>query len=302
MLCHAARQNGDASRQPAEGEQGVITPKFNLFHRTAQQPLQRQPALQLTTTTARAAWVVRLVPLRSATLSATPLSRLRRCGLQAGHLCTDLVELHAAARAQGHWLSAGDLAQATKSGQGRSRMPSTARACRRSVSSWSPTLPPPRGSAGRNGPAGMGGDWTDPDEASHHPKDDQTVVWKDQALRILPDGRLRLRTGRGRPPLLLPAAWIDAVYLTKPRSRSAPVRSSAPRGRRFRCPDGGARIHWDVKGNGANTPTTSASKPSVVSIGRYRRPRSSGSAQSEEVLDTGPRSGRWPRPTSETHS
>ena len=38
----------------------------------------------------------------------------------------------------------------------------------------------------------------------HHPKGYQTVVWKDQALTILPSGSLRLPTGAQRPPLLLP--------------------------------------------------------------------------------------------------
>jgi transposase len=38
----------------------------------------------------------------------------------------------------------------------------------------------------------------------HHPKGYQTVVWKDQALAILPSGELRLPTGARRPPLLLP--------------------------------------------------------------------------------------------------
>jgi transposase len=38
----------------------------------------------------------------------------------------------------------------------------------------------------------------------HHPKAYQTVVWKDQALTVLPSGQLRLPTGGQRPPLLLP--------------------------------------------------------------------------------------------------
>jgi putative transposase len=38
----------------------------------------------------------------------------------------------------------------------------------------------------------------------HHPKPYQTVVWKDQALTVLPSGQLRLTTGGQRPPLLLP--------------------------------------------------------------------------------------------------
>jgi hypothetical protein len=37
-----------------------------------------------------------------------------------------------------------------------------------------------------------------------HSKVYQTVVWKDQALQILPIGQLRLPCGAQRPPLLLP--------------------------------------------------------------------------------------------------
>jgi putative transposase len=37
----------------------------------------------------------------------------------------------------------------------------------------------------------------------HHPKAYQTVIWKDQALTVLPNGRLRLPTSGQRPPLLL---------------------------------------------------------------------------------------------------
>jgi putative transposase len=44
--------------------------------------------------------------------------------------------------------------------------------------------------------------------------------------------------------------WIDESYSTKTCSVSGHVRSTAPRGRRFRCPGCGARIHRDV--NGAN--------------------------------------------------
>jgi hypothetical protein len=37
-----------------------------------------------------------------------------------------------------------------------------------------------------------------------HPKVYQTVVWKDQALTVLPSGEVRLPCGGQRPPLLLP--------------------------------------------------------------------------------------------------
>ena len=38
----------------------------------------------------------------------------------------------------------------------------------------------------------------------HHSTAYQTVIWKDQALQILPSGELRVPTGGQRPPLLLP--------------------------------------------------------------------------------------------------
>jgi putative transposase len=45
----------------------------------------------------------------------------------------------------------------------------------------------------------------------HHPKAYQTVVWKDQALQVLPNGLLRLPTGGKRPHLVLP---LPAEYHT----------------------------------------------------------------------------------------
>src|SRR5262249_23587573 len=40
-------------------------------------------------------------------------------------------------------------------------------------------------------------------QSPHHPKVYQTVIWKDQALQILPSGEVRLPTRAQRPPLLL---------------------------------------------------------------------------------------------------
>ena len=59
--------------------------------------------------------VVRLVVLRG--LSPTTQLQCQAQRLQAGRLWTDLVSLHAQARAQGRWLSAGELELATKGGQ-----------------------------------------------------------------------------------------------------------------------------------------------------------------------------------------
>jgi putative transposase len=45
----------------------------------------------------------------------------------------------------------------------------------------------------------------------HHPKVYQTVIWKNQALQVLPNGLLRLPSGGQRPPLVLP---LPAEYHT----------------------------------------------------------------------------------------
>ena len=59
--------------------------------------------------------VVRLVALRG--LSPAALVQCQALRSEAGRLWTDLLGLHAQARAHGRWLSAGDLEQATKGGQ-----------------------------------------------------------------------------------------------------------------------------------------------------------------------------------------
>jgi hypothetical protein len=59
--------------------------------------------------------VVRLVALRD--LSASTLAQCQALRQEAGRLWTDLVTLHTQARAQGQWLGAGELEQATKGGK-----------------------------------------------------------------------------------------------------------------------------------------------------------------------------------------
>jgi len=59
--------------------------------------------------------VVRLVALCG--LASATRAQCQALRAEAGRLWTDLVTLHAQARAQGRWLSAGDLEQATKGGQ-----------------------------------------------------------------------------------------------------------------------------------------------------------------------------------------
>jgi hypothetical protein len=59
--------------------------------------------------------VVRLVALRG--LSPARLAQCQAVRAEAGRLWTDLLTFHAQARAQGRWLSAGNLEQVTKGGQ-----------------------------------------------------------------------------------------------------------------------------------------------------------------------------------------
>jgi hypothetical protein len=59
--------------------------------------------------------MARLIALRGRT-SAT-LSHCQALRAEAGRLWTDLIETHSQARAQGQWLSAEELEQATKGGQ-----------------------------------------------------------------------------------------------------------------------------------------------------------------------------------------
>ena len=121
--------------------------------------------------------VVRLVTLRGLSL-ATLLQRqaLRQA---AGGWGTDLLTFQAQTRAQGQWLSAAALEQATKGGQSALHRQSVQALCQTVAASLETASP-------------------------HHPEGYQTVVWKDQALTVLPSGEVRLPTGGQRPPLLLP--------------------------------------------------------------------------------------------------
>jgi len=53
----------------------------------------------------------------------------------------------------------------------------------------------------------------------HHSKGYQTVVWKDQALSVLPTGQLRLPTGGHRPPSSSPCQRVTGTLIV---SRSNP--------------------------------------------------------------------------------
>ncbi len=145
---------------------------------------------------------VRLISLRS--LSAAQLSQSQALRQEAGRLWTDLLTLHAQARAQGQWLSAGELEQATKGGQYALHSQSVQALCQK-FSANVETATDLR----RQELAATGRIQTD---YPRHPKVYQTVIWKDQALTILPSGYLRLPTGGQRPPLLLslPAEYQGA--------------------------------------------------------------------------------------------
>jgi putative transposase len=108
----------------------------------------------------------------------------------------DLVTLHAQAHAQGRWLSAGELEQATKGGQYALHRLSVQALCQK-LSANVETATELR----RQELAATGHIQT---RYPHHPKGYQAVVWKDQALTVLPSGQLRLPCGAQRPPLLLP--------------------------------------------------------------------------------------------------
>jgi putative transposase len=140
------------------------------------------------------ACVVRLVRLRG--LSATTLARCQTLRAEAGRLWTALVRRHAAARAQGQWLSAGDLEQATKGGQYALHSQSVQALCQKFAATVATATQLRHQEFGATGQIQTA--------YPHHDKPYQTVIWKDQALAVLPDGQLRLPCGGQRPPLLLP--------------------------------------------------------------------------------------------------
>jgi putative transposase len=138
--------------------------------------------------------VVRLVALRG--LSPAALVQCQALRSEAGCLRTDLVSLHAQARTQGRWLSAGDLQQATKGGQYALHSQSVQALCQKFAANVETATALRRQEVAETGHLQT--------QYPHHRKAYQTVVWKDQALTVLPSGELRLPTGAQRPPLLLP--------------------------------------------------------------------------------------------------
>jgi hypothetical protein len=138
--------------------------------------------------------LVRLVALRG--LSAAQRSQCQALRAEAGRLWTDLLTLHAQARAQGRWLGAGELEQATKGGQYALHSQSVQALCQKFAANVETATELRRQELAERGRTQTA--------YPHHPKAYQTVIWKDQALQVLPSGQLRLPTGGQRPPLLLP--------------------------------------------------------------------------------------------------
>jgi hypothetical protein len=111
-------------------------------------------------------------------------------------LWTDLVTLHTQSREQGRWLGAGDLEQATKGGRYALHSQSACTLCQKLAANVATASELRKQEFAETGRIQT--------EYPHHPKAYQTVIWKDQALTVLPSGELRLPTGGQRPPLLLP--------------------------------------------------------------------------------------------------
>ncbi len=138
--------------------------------------------------------IVRLVALRG--LDSATLDQCQALRQEAGRLWTDIVTLHAQAQAQGRWLSASDLEQATKGGQYALHSQSVQALCQKFAANVETAAELRRQECAETRHIQTA--------YPHHPKVYQTVVWKDQGLTVLPSGELRLPTGGQRQPLLLP--------------------------------------------------------------------------------------------------
>jgi hypothetical protein len=118
--------------------------------------------------------VVRLVALRG--LSPARLAQCQAVRAEAGRLWTDLIRLHTQARAQGQWLSAGELEQATKGGQYALHRQSVQALCQKFAANVDTATELRRQELAESGPLQTA--------YPHHPTVDQTVIWKDQALLV----------------------------------------------------------------------------------------------------------------------
>src|SRR5215470_257048 len=147
--------------------------------------------------------LVALRPLPPATLALCHAVRQ-----EAGRLWTDLVGMHAQARLQNRWLSVGDLERATKGGQYALHSQSVQALCQKLIANVATATELRRQEVAETGYPRT--------EYPHHPTAYQTVIWKDQAIQILPNGALRLPSGGQRPPLRVP---LPAVYHHAPLRR-----------------------------------------------------------------------------------
>jgi hypothetical protein len=136
---------------------------------------------------------VRIVALR-----LSPAKRLQCQALraEAGRVWTDLLTRHARACAQGQWLSAGELEQATKGGQSAVHRQSVQALCQKLVATVETATDLRRQELADTGRIQTA--------SPHHSTAYQTVIWKEQALTVALSGEVRLPTGGQRPPLLLP--------------------------------------------------------------------------------------------------
>lgn len=146
---------------------------------------------------AETACVVRLAPLRLTSLSATTRAPCEALRIEAGRLWTVLVRLHADGR--GQWLTAGDLEKATKGGLYALHSQSIQALCQKFAANVATATALRQQELAETGRLQT--------EYPHQEKRYQTVVWKDQAIRVLPDGQrwvVQMPTGGQRPPLVLP--------------------------------------------------------------------------------------------------
>ena len=143
--------------------------------------------------------IVRLLALRG--LDSASVDQCQTLRAEAGCLWTTLVSWHAQARAQGRWLSASELEQATKGGQYALHSQSVQALCQKLAANVATAVELRQQEMSELGHIQTA--------YPHRPKVYQTVVWKDQALTVLPSGELRLPAGGQRPPLLLPLPEED---------------------------------------------------------------------------------------------
>src|SRR5262249_61289429 len=102
---------------------------------------------------------------------------------EAGRLWTDLARLQAQGRRQGHWLAAGNLEQATKGGQEALRSQSVQVLCQKFAATLVTATTLRWQELAETGRIQT--------EYLHHAGPSQTVIWKDQALEVLPTGQRR---------------------------------------------------------------------------------------------------------------